>query len=85
MSGLFPTLATKRAEEKKDNSSRGYPFVKYGACAKYSLFPTKKQKSTYPFVIKMFDKATFFRFLINFKTDAVGYHFRTQGMFATSK
>ena len=72
-------------EQKKDNSIRGYPFVKYGACAKYSLFPTKKQKSTYPFVIKMFDKATFFHFLINFKTDAVGYHFRTQGMFATSK
>lgn len=32
-------------EQKKDNSIRGYPFVKYGACAKYSLFPTKKSKS----------------------------------------
>ena len=42
-------------EQKKDNSIRGYPFVKYGACAKYSLFPTKKkQKVNLPFCYQRF-------------------------------
>ena len=35
-------------EQKKDNSIRGYPFVKYGACAKYSLFPTQKKAKSQP-------------------------------------
>ena len=43
-------------EQKKDNSIRGYPFVKYGACAKYSLFPTKKSKSQPTLLL-----STFFR------------------------
>ena len=48
-------------EQKKDNSIRGYPFVKYGACAKYSLFPTKKSKSQPSLLLsKMFNIATFF-------------------------
>ena len=48
-------------EQKKDNSIRGYPFVKYGACAKYSLFPTKKSKSQPSLLLsKMFNIARFF-------------------------
>lgn len=52
------------------------------------FFPRKSKSQRTLLLSKMFDKAdkaTFFHFLINFKTDAVGYHFRTQGMFATSK
>ena len=54
-------------EQKKDNSIRGYPFVKYGACAKYSLFPTKKSKSQPSLLLsKLFDIATFFPFFWRF-------------------